>query len=86
MNLSPDPYLSCRSVFVNAITCEVYFVIPIDTRPAAVKLRLTEQAKSLRQRPERWQHFYIFLYIREDLIAIIKLWWLDGSHPIPQAS
>lgn len=36
--------LSSRSVFVNTITGKVYFIIPIDTRSATVKLRLTEQS------------------------------------------
>ena len=41
----------------------LYFIIPIDTRPATVKLRLTEQTKNLRQSSEWWQCLNIFLYI-----------------------
>ena len=65
--------LNCRSVFVDTITGKFHFIIPIDTRPATVKLRLTKQAESLRQRQEKWQRLNIFLYIIDDLIAIIKL-------------
>ena len=68
-----EPRLSCRSVFVDTITGKIYFIIPIHTRPTTVKLRLTKQAESLRQRSKRWQRLNIFLYIIDDLIAIIKL-------------